>query len=112
MHDISWLHLVVLTLASYRLTHLIVFDEIVSFIRDPFLTISYEQDDNGQVIRQVEVKGTGLRHWIGMLLSCYWCVGLWSSLGIVLLYWFFPVLFPLWLILAIAGAAAIIETKV
>ncbi len=112
MHDISWMHFFILALASYRLTHLIVFDEIVSFIRSPFLNVSYEQDHNGQVIRHVEIKGTGVRYWIGSLLSCYWCVGLWSSITIVLLYMFFPVLFPLWLILAIAGAAAIIETKV
>jgi hypothetical protein len=111
MLDISWIHLMVLILASFRLTHLIVFDEIASFIRQPFLTITYEEDAAGRVVRHMEVKGTGLRYWIGSLLSCYWCMGIWSSLLLVVLYWLYPVTFPLLIVLAVAGAAAIIETK-
>ncbi|GED13650.1 DUF1360 domain-containing protein [Aneurinibacillus migulanus] len=112
MPELSWLHLVVLVLASFRLTHFIVFDEIASFIRTPFLTTTHEEDANGQMIQQIEVKGTGLRRWIGKLLSCYWCVGIWSSILVVALYWFFPGSFIFLLILAVAGAAAVIETKI
>lgn len=111
MFDLSWIHFTILVLASFRLTHLIVFDEITSFIREPFLSVTYEPDASGQVVRQIEIKGTGIRYWIGLLLSCHWCVGIWSSLAILLLYWFLPPAFPVLLILAIAGAAAIIESK-
>jgi hypothetical protein len=111
MLDISWIHLTILVLASFRLTHLIVFDDIASFIRNPFLSVTYEEDASGQVIRHMEIRGRGLRYWIGSLLSCYWCVGIWTSLLLVILYWFVPVLFPLLIVLAVAGAAAIIETK-
>lgn len=112
MPELSWIHLVILVLASFRLTHFIVFDEIASFIRAPFLTTTYEEDANGQMIQQIETKGTGLRRWIGKLLSCYWCVGIWSSILVVVLYWFFPASFIFLLILAVAGAAAVIETKI
>jgi hypothetical protein len=111
MFSISWMHLVVLILASFRLTHLIVFDEITSFIREPFLSVTYEPDASGQLVRQIEIKGSGIRYWIGLLLSCHWCVGIWSSLAVFLVYDFLPQAFPLLLILAIAGAAAIIESK-
>jgi hypothetical protein len=111
MHDISWIHLTILVLASFRLTHLIVFDEITSFIRDPFLSVTYEPDASGQLVRHIEIKGSGLRHWIGLLLSCHWCVGIWSSLAVLLIDLYLPSAFPLLVILAVAGAAAIIESK-
>lgn len=111
MFGISLIDLLILVLASFRLTHLIVFDTIASFIRKPFLTVSYEADVTGQLVRNVQVKGTGLRRWIGELLSCHWCVGVWVAAGIVGLYLFVPAVYPLLLILAVAGAAAVIETK-
>jgi hypothetical protein len=109
--ELSWMHFVILILASFRFTHLIVFDEITSFIRDPFLTVKYEPDESGQIVRKVDIKGSGLRYQIGMLLSCHWCVGIWSSLGIVALYSLYPITFPLFVVLAVAGAAAVIESK-
>jgi hypothetical protein len=112
MFNLTWIDLIVLILASYRLTHLIVFDEITSFIRSQFFTAVFEPDASGQIMRRIEFKGTGLKKWIGLLLSCYWCVGVWSSLAVILLYYLVPLSYPLLLILAIAGGAAIIETKV
>lgn len=109
--ELSWIHFVILILASFRLTHLIVFDEITSFLRKPFLTVKYEPDESGQVVRKVDIIGTGLRYQIGLLLSCHWCVGIWSSIAIVGLYSSYPATFPIFLILAIAGAAAFIESK-
>ncbi|WP_146737852.1 DUF1360 domain-containing protein, partial [Bacillus tropicus] len=37
MTNLSWLTYVMIILASYRLTHLIVFDKITEFIRKPFI---------------------------------------------------------------------------
>lgn len=107
--EISWLHFVILVLASYRLTHLIMYDQITSFLRDPFLSITYEEDDSGEVQPQIEIKGTGLRNWIGNMLSCHWCTGIWSSLALVALYSLLPISFPLIVLLAVAGAAAMLE---
>ncbi|MED0674308.1 DUF1360 domain-containing protein [Aneurinibacillus thermoaerophilus] len=111
MPELSWIHLVILIFASFRLTHLLVFDEITSFIRAPFLAITHEEDVDGQTIQHIEIKGTGLRRLIGKLLSCYWCVGIWSAALVVTLYWFLPTSFIFLVILAIAGAAALIESK-
>jgi Protein of unknown function (DUF1360) len=111
MLGISLIDLLILVLASFRLTHLIVFDEIASFIRKPFLSVTYEADVSGQLVRNVQYKGTGLRRWIGELLSCHWCVGVWVAAGTVVLYLYFPITYPFLLVMAIAGAAAVIETK-
>lgn len=110
--DLSWLDLVILVLASFRLTHLIVFDEITSFLREPFFTIAYEVDSSGQVVQRLNFKGGGLRRWIGKLLSCHWCTGIWCGLVVVILYAYVPAAYPVLVVLAIAGAAAVIETKV
>ncbi|HET7627665.1 MAG TPA: DUF1360 domain-containing protein [Bacillales bacterium] len=107
----SWLDFLVLILASFRLTHLVVYDDITAFLRKPFLTIHEETDEAGNVSERVEVKGSGLKNWLGRLLACHWCAGVWSGACLVLLYWFVPQMYPLLLILAVAGAAAIIESR-
>lgn len=111
MFGIAWIDLTILVLASFRLTHLLVFDEITAFLRNPFLSVSYEADPAGQLVRTVHLKGTGWRRWIGSLLSCHWCVGIWTTAALVVLFFYVPAAYPLILVLAIAGAAAVIETK-
>lgn len=112
MFDVDWIDLFIIILASFRLTHLIVYDQITSFIRKPFLSVTVVENASGQIEEHLEIKGTGIRHFIGSLLSCYWCTGLWSSLFVVFIYFYFPLTFPIFLILAVAGAAAIIESKI
>lgn len=111
MLELTWLHFIVLIFASFRFTHLIVFDEITSFIRDPFVRVTYEPDESGQVVRKISVLGTGWRHSFGLFISCHWCVGIWSSAILLALYIWLPSSYPLHLILAIAGVAACIESK-
>lgn len=111
MFHLAWIDLIILVLASFRLTHLIVFDEITLFLREPFIQVSYITDASGQVSRDLQFKGGRLRQWIGRLLSCHWCVGIWIGALVVLLYLYVPAAYPVLLILAIAGAAAVIETR-
>lgn len=112
MYSLNWVDLFIVILASFRLTHLIVFDKITSFIRRPFFSVKIEENEFGQLEEKIEMKGTGIRHLIGSLLSCFWCVGFWCSLFVVLIYFYFPFTFPFFLVLAVAGAAAVIESKV
>ncbi|MDQ6422900.1 DUF1360 domain-containing protein [Paenibacillus sp. LHD-117] len=112
MSDISWLHFVILVLAAFRLTRLIVFDQITSFIRKPFMSITVEHKEDGSMVERIELPASGIRSWIGYLLSCYWCSGIWVSLLVVALYWLVPQSYPLLVALAVAGAAALIESKV
>lgn len=107
----SWLLFVIFSLAVFRFTRLIVYDKITSFIRAPFIEEIQIQEQDGTMSTYMKVKGTGLQKWIGELLSCYWCTGVWISALLLLCYYWIPnVTEPVLLLLAIAGAAAIIET--
>jgi len=102
--EITWLTLTMLILASYRLTHLIVFDKITEFIRKPFLTT--------RKISPTETKEVP-KSQFGYLLTCYWCAGVWSAIFLGLTYLWIPDIAQyLIFILAIAGGQAILESFV
>ncbi|MGE7764148.1 DUF1360 domain-containing protein [Peribacillus sp. NPDC096540] len=99
-----------LGLASFRLTRLIVFDKIIEPLRRPFFKEIEEKNEKGDVEIYLIPKEKGLLGWFGQLLSCFWCVGIWVSLFLVLLY--LQQLFigeVLILILAVAAVGSILE---
>ncbi|MBB5174859.1 DUF1360 domain-containing protein [Texcoconibacillus texcoconensis] len=101
----------ILVLATFRLTHLLVYDKITEWLRDPFQEMKEEQLEDGTFVSYPEPKGTGLRRWIGELLSCHWCTGVWVSVAVYSAYHLFPhIAFPVWTVFAIAGVAAIVQT--
>lgn len=106
--NISWMTYLMIILASYRLTHLIVFDKITEFIRNPFMKTVSEADENGQ-FKTKKVPANNF----GYLLNCYWCAGIWSAIIIGTSYLLFPRAAKKGIfILSIAGAQAILETYV
>lgn len=87
----NWLDLVLLILASFRLTHLLVTDSITEPIRQRLESVRF----------------------IGELITCYWCAGVWVSGGLVALHLIWPGgSRPLLLLLAVAGGQALLETLV
>ncbi len=107
----SWLLFFIFALAAFRLTRLIVYDKITAFLGRPFIDELEITEPDGSVSTFTKVKGKGLRKWVGELLSCYWCTGVWVSAFLLVLYNWIPIVAePLLALLAIAGAAAIIET--
>lgn len=114
MWNLSWMTLILLILAVYRLTRLIVFDQITSFLRRPFLEEVFTEDENGRIVALVREKGGRFHTFMRNLLSCYWCVGIWCSIAVVAIYITIPpfISFPALLILALAGASGIIESFV
>ncbi|MDG3073776.1 DUF1360 domain-containing protein [Bacillus halotolerans] len=108
MEHLSWLTFFMLILASYRLTHLIVFDKITEFIRKPFMKKKRTVDANGHV-NEKNVPASNF----GYMLNCYWCAGVWCAILIGLGYLFLPdIAVPVIFILSIAGAQAILESAV
>ncbi|MCY9374389.1 DUF1360 domain-containing protein [Bacillus spizizenii] len=110
---ISWLSLFLLSLAVFRLTRLLVFDTIMAPLRSLFHEEKEEKDADGNMETYIVIKGTGMRAFIGELLSCYWCTGVWCAGFLILCRALIPQVAQ-WLILllAIAGLAGIIETLV
>ncbi|WP_413302899.1 DUF1360 domain-containing protein [Bacillus sp. 1P10SD] len=107
MKEISWMTYIMLILASYRLTHLIVFDKITEFIRRPFVKKVKVETQDGTETKEVPTS------MFGYLLKCYWCAGVWSAILLGGAYLLFPrVSFVVILIFSIAGGQSIIETFV
>lgn len=71
---------IVLAFATYRFTRLLVWDDITAWLRRPFIKETEMLEENGEKVLYLEGKGRGLRKWVGSLLSCYWCTGVWVAL--------------------------------
>jgi hypothetical protein len=111
--NIDLFNFIILGLACFRLTRLIVFDKITEFLRQPFFDEVEEENEDGTVEVYFLPKKTPIKKFIGELLSCYWCTGVWISALVVAGYLLLPMLFvPIILIFAIAGLAAILESIV
>jgi hypothetical protein len=108
--EITFLNLLILALASFRLTRLIVFDKISEFIRVPFFDEMEEENEDGVIEVYYIPKKTGVKRFFGELLSCYWCTGIWVSTFIVVAdKWCPTYASPIILILAVAGMASTLE---
>lgn len=111
--NIDLLTFIVLGLACFRLTRLIVFDKITESLRQPFFDEIAEENEDGTVEVYYLPKSTPIKKFIGELLSCYWCTGVWISAAVITGYLFLPAIFvPLILVFAVAGLAAILESVV
>ncbi|MDQ0216291.1 hypothetical protein J2S13_002732 [Oikeobacillus pervagus] len=113
MNEIGLTVLLILGLASFRLTRLIVFDKITEPMRRPFFNEIEEKDENGKEMIYLVPKERGIRKWIGELLSCYWCTGIWVSIFLIALYlekWLLGEIIII--ILAVAAIGSILEVIV
>jgi hypothetical protein len=96
--DITLTQLLILSLASFRLTRLFVYDKITEGFRSRFFT---EMELDGEIY--LKPKG-----FIGELLSCHWCTGFWCTVIIFILQFILLLDFII-LILAVAAIASIIQ---
>jgi hypothetical protein len=95
-----------ITLATFRLTRLFVYDAITKFIREQFLDV--EVAARGNKMTLVKPK-TGPRRTLADLFSCPWCFGLWAASTITFFYLLTPMAHFPTLVLAIAGVATFIQ---
>jgi hypothetical protein len=72
--SISTRDVVLVGLATHKISRLISKDKITSFVRAPFVRYQ-EPAGRGEVSE--EVRGTGLRMSLGELLNCPYCLGQW-----------------------------------
>ncbi len=113
MLTVDFWEILIFGLASFRLTRLIVFDKISEFLRSPFFDELPEENESGETEIYYVPKPSGIKKFVGELLSCYWCTGIWASAFLVLLYWLLPAFGNIVIvILAVAAVGSIIETIV
>lgn len=72
---------VLLSIATHKLSRLLSKDAITSPLRAPFTR--YDKPiGSGEVMEQVRDEGSGARHAIGELLSCPFCLAVWVATGL------------------------------
>lgn len=76
--------LLLLSVATYKLSRLIAKDRIMAFMRSPFTRYQGESDRPGEVTE--EPRGKGLQHAVGELLVCPYCLGQWVGTGLLATY--------------------------
>jgi hypothetical protein len=81
----------IIALATFRITRLVVYDKITRWFRDLFM------GRNGPL-------GT-----VADLLQCPWCIGIWASLVVVFCYVLFPWAWFIIFFLAMAGVGSFLQ---
>ncbi len=72
--------LTLLALATHKLSRLMTKESVTSPLRAPFTSYS---ESAGEAEVHEEVRGEGIRHAVGELLTCPYCLGQWIATGFV-----------------------------
>lgn len=96
--------LALITLATWRLVRLFVYDAITKFIREQFFDAV--KVPGGYVL---EKPASGPRRTINELLTCPWCFGVWAAATVTFFYLLTPLaVFPV-LFLAVAAVGSFMQ---
>ncbi len=90
--EISLFDFVLISIATFRLIHLVVYDSITNFIRDFF----------GEFEK-------GPAKSISNLIHCPWCTGIWAAFIIIFFYFLTSFAWYPILIIAVAGIGTFIQ---
>ena len=102
--DIRLMDMVLLSLATLRLTRLVVYDKITAFFREQFYDVVETKTK-----RYLEKPLKGPRRTMADLLSCPWCIGMWAGATVTFFYYLTPYAwFPI-VILAISALGTILQ---
>lgn len=88
---------VLISLAAFRLLHLITYDKVLAFVRNYFDRRGKQEGANG-----------GFRY-VDSFLECLWCTGVWSGLIVLTVY-----CLGIWgqflvVVLAVSGVASLLQ---
>ena len=106
--SITVFEFVILSLSTFRLIRLFVYDNIFLFLREAFLDKHIILHDGEKKITLVNSHST-LKRTLHKLALCPWCVGVWVSLCSFFLFYMEPNTYFLFLVLAAAGTASLIQ---
>lgn len=95
--------IILIALATYRVTHLVVFDKIFEPIRNQFVRRTYRQQD-GRLLIFYTLQGGRLRRFIGKLMNCPWCGSVWIA-GFLTAFYVYGPRGVTWLYVFLSAAA-------
>lgn len=102
--ELTFIDFTLITLASFRLIRLVVYDKIFAFFREQF----YDAEEYKGKVLLVKPEN-GPRRTLADLLSCPWCFGVWATAMISFFYLLTPyAMFPI-LVLALSSVATFLQ---
>lgn len=107
--SIPFFDFVLLVLATFRMTRLVVYDRIMKFFHDWFLDDKELITSGGDVLFLREKPADGPRRTMADLLSCPWCTGMWFAFAVPFFYFLTPYAWFVILALAIGALASLFQ---
>lgn len=102
--ELTFTDFALITLATWRLIRLFVYDAITKFIREQFYDL--KKIGKGMVLEKPKF---GPRRTIADLLSCVWCFGLWAAASVTFFYLLTPYAYYITIFLAISSVASFLQ---
>jgi hypothetical protein len=111
--QLSLFEFFIIVLAVFRLTRLFVYDGIMQYVRELCLIKEHVKDPIlGKETISCRKPTVGIRKVLADLLACPWCVGVWLSAVVIILYTTVPASHLIIFILAVAGLASFIQITI
>ena len=107
-HSVPLFDFFIMAGAAFRITRLVVYDKITRFFREWFVVKATHVRPDGEWVELIAFE-KGLRRTIHDLLGCPWCVGFWSALVVVFVYFIFDWGWLAILFLAVAGMGSVFQ---
>jgi hypothetical protein len=102
--DLNTLDLLLITLATWRVTRLVVYDAVMKWFREQFWDA--RRTKSGVVL---EKPARGPRRTLADLLGCPWCFGVWAAALVTFFYLLTPWAYFPTLLLAVAAVATYLQ---
>jgi Protein of unknown function (DUF1360) len=93
-----------ITLASWRVIRLFVYDPITKWFREQFYDV--KKVGKGYVLEKPKF---GPRRTVADLLSCPWCFGVWAAAMVVFFYLLTPYAYYITIFLAVSSVATFLQ---
>lgn len=104
LDELSTVDFVLMTLATWRLTRLFVYDNITKFIREQFWDVV--KVGKGYTLEKPKV---GPRRTLADLLTCPWCISVWAAAVVIFFYLVTPyATYPI-MLLALSAVATFLQ---
>lgn len=102
--ELTLVDFVLITLATWRVIRLFVYDAITKFFREQFYDL--KKVGKGYTLEKPKF---GPRRTMADLLSCPWCIGMWAAATVTFFYLLTPYAYYVTIFLAISAVATFLQ---
>ncbi len=103
-HAVSGMDVLLLCLATFRVTEVVTEEKVARCLRAPFCEIKRMGGPDGTEVQEEVPAGRGLRRGIGEMLLCPWCTSIWVA-TLLTFFWILAPSIARLVMIAFAAAA-------